>query len=247
MSTEAALALLVVALYLKDCLLLLRSDEALMVTGVLGRRWHAAFGRRDFTLAGREPWLANPFLPHVPVYRLRWSMRASVAATSPAPLGLRAEPLLWRLAPLVWGLWALLFVAVPLAVLGRFGVVAVLWLVGLVYAHIVVALALAWRWRVHFGLSGRAFALLSFECLVCAPYAANLVRRLSLAQTPREDFTAAAARLLPPEALAKVHRECLARIDQQLEAEPEDSAAAAQLQAARRRFDSAPAADDVAS
>ena len=46
MSPEAALPLLVVALYLKDCLLLLRPDEALMVAGVFGPRWRAAFGPR---------------------------------------------------------------------------------------------------------------------------------------------------------------------------------------------------------
>lgn len=247
LSPEAALALLIVALYLKDCLLLLRADEALMVAGVFGPRWRAAFGPRGFKLTGREPWLANPLLPHVPVFRLRWAMRAPATdAAAPAPATdaapvLRAEPLLWRLAPLVWGIWTLLFVMVPLAVLGRFGVVAALWLVALLYLHIALALALTWRWRRQFGLGGRAFALLAFECLACAPYAANLVRRLSLAQSPREDFTAAAARLLPPEALAEVHRECLARIDEQLEAEPEGSAAAAQLQAARRRFEPAAA------
>jgi hypothetical protein len=238
-SPEVVLALVIVAFYLKDCLLLLRRDEAVMVAGRSGSRWRAAFGLRHYTLAGREPWLANPFLPHVPVFRLRWQMQASDHVAAPAvsaARSLRVEPRLRRLAPLVWAIWTLLFVMVPLAVLGRFGVTAALWLVGLLYAHIAVALLLTWRWRVPFGLSHRAFVLLAFECLACAPYAANLVRRLSLSQEMDEAFTAAATRLLPPDALADVHRECLARIDDQLDVEPEASAASAALQAARLRF-----------
>jgi hypothetical protein len=237
MSPEAALVLLIAALYLKDQLLLLRADEALLIPSVFGRRrWRAGFGARGFTIARREPYLANPLLPHQPVFKLRWQMsQAAAPGASAEPL--QTNPLLWRLAPLVWGIWLALFVLIPLTLIGRWGVVATLTAVALLYAHIVLALVLVGLARVRLGLTGRAYALLAFECLACAPYAANLVRRLSWVHAPQpEDFTAAAARLLDAAALAEVHAECLERIDEQLQAEPEDGATAAALQRARQRF-----------
>lgn len=266
MSPEAGLALLVVALYLLDSLLLLHPDEAVLVRrGLAGGgngdknsdsdagRWRAAFGAQGFKLAGREPWLANPLLPHQPVFRLRWRMaqagavpaptaaRSDVAATVAtaeavrfdAPPGLRR---LHQLAPVVWCSWLLLFLLIPCTLLVPLGLRATLAAVLLLYANIVLALALVWRWRCDLGLNGRAFALLAFECAVCAPYSANLVRRLAWHPRSGETFDAAAARLLPAPAMQQVRRECLARIDERLEAEPEGSAEAAALHEARTRL-----------
>jgi hypothetical protein len=170
------------------------------------------------------------------VIRLRWQMmQAAAPAAAAEPLAV--NPVLWRLAPLVWGMWLLLFVLIPLTLVGRWGVVATLSAVALLYVHIVLALVLVWRWRARLGLSARAFGLLAFECLACAPYAPNLVRRLGWVRVPHpEDFTAAAARLLDAAALAEVHAECLARIEEQLQAEVEGSTAFVALQRARGRF-----------
>lgn len=235
MNTEALLALMIVAFYLKDSLLLLRADEAVLVRR-LGGRWRAGFGARGFKLAGREPYLANPFTPHAAVFRLRWAMGAAATPSAvPNKVLAAPAPLAW-LAPFAWIAWLLLFIAIPVTVLARTGVTSTLLAVAWLYVDIAAALALLWRVRARLGLGGRAYALLAFECLVCAPYAANLVRRVAAACRIDEDFTAAALRLLPPPALAEVHRECLARIDEQLEAEPEGGTAAQALARARARF-----------
>jgi hypothetical protein len=238
MSTEALLALMIVAFYLKDSLLLLHSDEAVLVHGPgrAGGRWRARFGARGFKLGGREPYLANPFAPHAPVFRLRWAMQAAPAPGTTGQKVLAAPPQLAWLAPFAWVAWALLFVAIPTTVLARWGVTSTLGAVALLYADIALALAAVWLWRAPLGLGPRAYALLAFECVVCAPYAANLVRRVAWAGPVHEDFTLAAARLLPPGALAEVHGECLARIDEQLEAEAEGSPIAHALRRARARF-----------
>jgi hypothetical protein len=52
----------------------------------------------------------------------------------------------------------------------------------------------------------------------------------------QEDFLHAAARLLPPDALAEVQRECLARVDDRLELAAEGSPEMAALQRARDRL-----------
>lgn len=237
MSTEALLASMIVAFYLKDSLLLLRADEAVLVRG-LGRAggWRAGFGARGFKLGGREPYLANPFAPHAPVFRLRWAMQAAAAPGAAGRKVLAPPPQLAWLAPFAWVAWALLFVVIPATVLGRWGVTSTLAAVALLYVDIALALGAVWHWRAPLGLGPRACALLAFECLVCAPYAANLVRRVAWAGPVHEDFTAAAARLLAPDALGVVHAECLARIGEQLEAEAEGSPAAQALQHARARF-----------
>lgn len=241
MNPETLLALVIVAFYLKDSLLLLHADEAVLVHG-LGGRWRAGFGARGFKLAGREPYLVHPFAPHAPVFRLRWTMTASSTPTATPKAPVAAPPALVRLAPFAWAAWLLLFVAIPTTVLARWGVTSTLAAVALLYADIVLGLAMAWRWRAPLHLGGRAFALLAFECLACPPYAANLVRRAAAALGADEDFTAAAARLLPAAALPPVHRECLARIDEQLEAVAEDGPAATALRRARERFAGDPAA-----
>ena len=114
-------------------------------------------------------------------------------------------------------------------------------MLGLLYLTILLSLALVWRRRVALGLSGPAFAMLAFEVLACAPYAANLVRRLSLHRAVDEDLLAASTRLLAAPALAAVHAQCLARIDDELDWAAEDSLRAQALRAARPRFENEPA------
>ncbi|MBL8325901.1 MAG: hypothetical protein JNJ89_13200 [Rubrivivax sp.] len=244
--SEALLAALIIGLYLKDSLLLLAPDEAVLVRG-LGGHWHAGFGARGYKLAGREPYLANPLTPHAPVVRLRWRMTGpapdpgvageGAAADGAGAAALRLVPVpLARLAPFAWASWLLLFGLIPAAVLAQWGVTFVLWALAALYASIAAALAMLWPLRGPLGLSQRAYALLAFECLVCPPYAANIVRRAAAARTVPDDFVALAGQLLPAAARAQVRRECLARIDEQLEAFDEGDAAAEQLRRARVHF-----------
>ncbi len=224
----------VVALYLKDCFLLLGRDEAVLVRGWRGR-WRAGFGMLDWRLRRREPWLCNPFKPWEPVLRLRWDAAATPAPSPAAPASVPGE---LRLGPWVAVMWLLLFVALPLAYYGHLGLQAVLLVLAELYAVIGVALVLVWRRRAALGLSGAQFGVLAFEVLACAPYAPNLVRRLSLQRRVDEDLLAAARRLLDAPALARMNAQCLARIDDELDWTAEDSPRALALRAARAAFTS---------
>jgi hypothetical protein len=247
-STELALALLIAALYLKDCLLLLQPHEAVLVRA---RVWRAGFGLRQWTLAGREPYWANPLLPHQAVFRLQWNMqKPALAHSTGAPANTQVEEpqrlaALRRLGPLVWWSWLLLFVGIPLTVLGRWGVWATLAALLLLYLNIVASLWWVWIKRVSLGLNARAFALLAFECLACAPYAANLVRRLSwreaAAGQPRPDFTQAAARLLAPPAWEQARAACRVRVQDQIDAEPKGTARARALEQSLQHWSTMPA------
>jgi hypothetical protein len=231
--TELLLVLALAAFFLKDALLLLEPDEAVLVQGWRGR-WRAGFGARHYALGGRHPWLAHPLLPHEPVVRLRWSMSGAPAAASARPVDV--PPALRALQPFALTTWMLLFVTFPVALLGHVRHDVLFTVVGAIYACIVASLTLVYRRRDAFGLDGRGFAALAGELLLCPPLAANLVRRLSLRGAFDEDFAVAATRLLPPEALEAVHRACDARIEDALELVDAGSPRASALAAGRRRF-----------
>lgn len=244
----------IVLLYLQDGLLLLRPNEAVLMRNGRGH-WRAGFGARLWKLADKEPHLANPFLPHRPVYRLAWPMHASkvhlAAQTGAKAMPLQVNAALGWLAPFAWLSWVLLLAVIPAALMARLGLGVLLWVLALLYLNIAAGLLATWLWRERLGLSSglgpgvapRRFALLAFECLACAPYSINLVRRVAWAQPQGEDFVAAAGRLLAPAQLALAHRECLARIDEQLDAVPEGSELAQALQAGRLRFELLAAAE----
>ncbi len=222
-----------VALYLKDCFLLLARDEAVLVRGWRGR-WRAGFGLLDWRLRRREPYLCHPFKPWEPVLRLRWDAAAPVRPVAATLAAVPPEP---RLGPWVGLIWLLLFVALPAAFYGQLGLPVILTVLGTLYAAIAASLVLVWRRRAALGLGGAEFGVLAFEVLACAPYAANLVRRLTLHRRVDEDLLGAATRLLDAPALASVHAQCLARIDDELDWADEASARSQALRAARPRFE----------
>jgi len=229
----------IAALYLKDCFLLLERDQGVLVRGWNGR-WRAGFGLHGWRLRQREPYVCHPFKPWEPVLRLRWD-----AAAVPAPTAVVADaPPPLRLGPWVTGIWLLLFVAVPIALYAPMSTNVLLAVLAELYAFIAVTLVLVWRRRAALGLSASQFGVLAFEVLACAPYAANLVRRLSLHRPVDEDLLSASTRLLDEPARAGVDAQCLARIDDELDWIAEDSARAQALRAARPRF---VAADDPAA
>ena len=242
LDAQALIGPAVLALYLKDCFLLLGHDEAVLVRGWRGR-WRAGFGLRDWQLRRREPYLCHPFKPWEPVLRLRWDAVAGPGATTSVRAAAPGGPVL---GPWVSLAWLLLFVGLPLAFYGHLGLPVVLTVLAGLYATVAIALVLVWRGRVALGLSGSEFGVLAFEVLACAPYAANLVRRLSLHRAADEDLVTAATRLLDTPGRAAVDAACLARIDDELEAAPEDSPRALALRAARPRFEPkvAPDADN---
>jgi hypothetical protein len=237
LDAEALLMLVIGFFFLKDSIRLLHQNEAVLVRGI-GGRWRAGFGTRSWRLAGREPYLANPFLPHEAIVRLAWRMAAgpvdaTVAAANPVAVP-RELP---RFGLVAWLIWAELFVLLPAALSGRVAGISPLLAIALLYATAVAAMVTVWWRRTALNLSNQAFRALAIDCIACPPYAANLVRRLAALQTIDEDFVAASRRLLTPQAQRSVDRECGARIDERIETESPEGDASALLHASRARFD----------
>ncbi len=231
---EGLLVLLIVALFLKDCVLMLHTDEAVLVRA-MGGRWRPGFGARSWRLSGREPYLANPVLPHEPVVRLRWHLEPTgVGGAATRSVSVPRE--IVGMAPWVWLTWLILFLLLPATLLSSVPHVTVLTAVALLYLSIVLSLLVVWRGRQAMQLQPRAFSLLAFECLVCPPYAANMVRKLTTQLALNEEFAQAADRLLKPPALETAFHEIRARIDEQIENEGPESAAGKALGRGRLRF-----------
>jgi hypothetical protein len=101
--------------------------------------------------------------------------------------------------------------------------VSVIAVLAAIYTSILAVIALVWRRAGIFGLTGKKLGALAFECLVCPPFAINLVRRLSIDQCKSADLVVAAEQLLKPEAWATAQQQLGARLEDQMSLEPEGS------------------------
>lgn len=232
MTIDAArlLPLVLIAFYLKDCLLLLDSGEAVLMTGVFGRR-RLGFGWRHYTLRGREPYLCNPLLPFEPVMRWRWLLAPPGNATVVPPQQIEG---LGGLGAAVTAIGAVFLLGLPAALLTHHSITSLLGLLGTGYAWVVFALAVVFFRRQRLGLPTHDFWQLAAEVLLCPPYAVNIVRRLTLRHVVHSDLLALAPELLGAEPTAQAYRECAARVASQLEAEEEGSPRAVRLLEAQR-------------
>lgn len=204
-------------LYLYDSVQLLASNEVLLIPRRYGT-WGAMFGAESFLVRGKEPCLPNPFLPHRPLYRFSWRTEGLVGPCQPwIPPG--NEHVL--LAPFIWTMALALFVVLPLGLFTHLGHLAVAAGVILFYANALAVLALVWFKRNTLGISGKRFASLALESLSCPPFALNLVRHISLAGFPDEDFLSVADRLLPAAERAAALRKMIVRVKNEIDWEDE--------------------------
>jgi len=233
-SAESELMLAALALYLYDSLLMLSSNEAVLVRGWRGR-WHAGFGAQHWRLAGKEPYLPNPLLPHRAHFRLAWHWDRLPTADATSRQ-LQAPKGLTYLAVPVYLSALGLFVVLPLGLFSRLGLPIAVLALALMYLCNIANLLIAFWLRQRLGIPSRLLARIAFECLVCPPYALNLVRRICEAQPSHEDFALTAARLLPAPALAMAHAQCLMRLDEHIDFEHDDSPHLTSMQQARARF-----------
>ena len=186
MSFEILLPVGAIGLYLFDSLLLMYSNELLFVR---------TSGQWDFTrgsallIAGRRLYLPNPFTPHIPQFRVRWSetdprrdterqeeLQPFMRALRPVQVLVMALLLLLLVLPVVLYVYG---TGLELLVLMACFYLVVLAMLGTIFAH-----------RRSLRLTGRSFAAVAFDSLACGPFAVNAVRKLcmrrSLAGNPIE-------------------------------------------------------------
>ena len=223
--------------YLYDSAQLLWHNE--LVFRFDGRRWRFDAGT-DVRLFGRRVHLPNPFQPQHLQFRVLWSDQPTTGIPGPKaeftklhgtlagvriPVLLMALVLLVVLPAVTWTLGA------GLTVLGVFA--------GF-YLLIFVALGFVHRHGTALSCRGKPFAALCFDALACAPFAANLVRKLCARQALTDDALAFARTHFDAATLARLMALVRARIDEELRTLPADSARAARLRLQRTTLEGAP-------
>jgi hypothetical protein len=173
---EVLLPLGAIGLYLFDSTLLLYSNELLFACRA--GKWSFATGSTQ-RLSGRRLYLLNPFTPATPQFRVRWSEADTRQEQESRP---ELDAFLATLGPLrylVIALWVLLL-ALPVELLLLGTGIELLALMAAFYVVILAALGYIYARRRELRVSGKSFLALSFDCLACAPFAINLVRKLAL-------------------------------------------------------------------
>ena len=188
------LLVVILLIYLLDCLVLLYANEAVAKSHHEG--WCVDFGSGQAWVAGKRVYLLNPFTPLAAVYRTHWKIAERLPHADESALARWSEHhrLIARLnthiAATAWVVLVLLPVAMLLwGPLGFLAGAALSWIV-----VIVLLLGFA-SCRRALALSRGEFALLAFECLACPPCAVNLLRKLSLRYSLNVDLVVVAAGL----------------------------------------------------
>ena len=172
--TELWLPIGAAAFYLYDSCCLLWHNE-LMFTRARAR-W-LVHGGSELRLSGRRLYLPNPLLPLRPQFQVQWSLADTRAEPAES-----CAPLLQALVPIgvINQLQLLLLLALP-AISWTLGAsIVLLALFALFYLLTLAALVLVWRRRSACGIQTRAFWLLALDVLACAPFAVNMVRKISM-------------------------------------------------------------------
>jgi hypothetical protein len=104
------------------------------------------------------------------------------------------------------------------------------------YALSICALGVLYARRTALGVSPRKCAMLTFESLACAPFAANLVRKLSLARSRDLPWLKMAEQSWTQDERDKLSRRIAERIQEYLAIEEPGSAEAVRLESVRAQI-----------
>jgi hypothetical protein len=230
---EILLMTAIIGLYLYDSAMLLYGNQAILAATRRGK-WLVEFGSSTYQVLRKDLYIPNPFLPHRAQFLLSWKLEGGPAeaevslaeyARSARPLGL-----------MVWCMAMALFVLLPLGFFTRLGDPMLLIAVLVLYASIIAALAWLWMHRGSFRLTGKKFAAIAFESVVCSPFALNLVRKVTLGVPVHEDLVSAAMRLQDAEGWDTTRATLVRRLNEKIEAEEENTDRMAALLEQRRRL-----------
>jgi hypothetical protein len=229
---EVLLPLGAIGLYLFDSTLLLYSNELLFARRA--GRWSFA-ASSALLLAGRRMCFLNPFTPATPTFRVRWSetdTRPEQESREELDAFLTALRPLQYLVIILWVL--LLALPVELFLLGTG--IELLALMAAFYVVTLAALGYIYARRRELRVSGKSFLALSFDCLACAPFAINLVRKLALRRSLAGNPIDFARRTFEPTTFSTLIQAVCQRVRDEQQREYGQTPRWAQLEAYRKEL-----------
>jgi hypothetical protein len=213
LSFESLLVPGILAFYLYDSIILLSSNELVFTRH--HPAWEFGCPGDSHLLFGRRLYIPNPLTPGIPLFRVYW-LESGQRPKNDASL----EKFLATISPLRYMMVVLLsifFVGIP-AVLIYFGSSKqLLWAFGSIYIVILATLILIFAKKDALGISNRQFLALSFESMACAPFALNLLRKLTLHRSINSDPIEFAREMFRRETFYRLLDAVCERIDEQIE------------------------------
>lgn len=174
------LALALVGIYLVDSLHLLSIGDAVLVTRQ-GRLKYVSFGW-PFELAGRRPYLPNPFTPFRPPLRIQWTSTADEGRkTAPGAATIEMRSLLELTRPIsaLGSLAGFSIVLVAPALLAAGEELLFVAAAGVALLFALAACGILIARRKSLALGGFQVLSMSLVAVLCLPCAANLGRAIA--------------------------------------------------------------------
>ena len=171
-----------IALYVFDSAMMLYGNEFVLVRR--GGRWRLA-KPSAIEFSSRRLYIPNPLTPHRPHFRLHWKFAAAPDVDPSVP---SHEAFLKAVSTVGLGVVPLMVVLASgpvLVALGLASPVNLLVWMAVAYLDVICLLALVYRSRNALGLTRAAFGGLALECALCAPFALNVVRKISERRGPQ--------------------------------------------------------------
>jgi hypothetical protein len=177
LSFETMLVLGVTGFYLYDSAMMLYSNELVFTAG---KQWHFASAESHWQLLGKNLYLPNPLTPGRALFRVCWFITDSSKPQQDLHVLSNFLDSLRPLRGMTYGLFALMFIGLPVMIFGFGSGLELLIIVAATYLTIVAMLLYVLIQRTALRLSKKAISKLAFESLACAPFALNLLRKISL-------------------------------------------------------------------
>jgi hypothetical protein len=229
-SVEWAAALVLIGLYVFDCVLTLFRGQGVLCFA--GGSWSLAFGSVSYTVRDKAVLLLNPFAPW------QGTLLTQRLFEPPAPGALRVSTALRGLAPLRWAVMlqaALVLVALPYlmfrnAAIPLFGVLTI------AYVNVIAMLAMIARVYLRLGVARAPLWGIAAGALLCLPLSVNVMRH-ALLRMPVAGDASRLVRLLPASRRADARRALRMQVVDALQLVPVDAPVHAALIALQRSLD----------
>jgi hypothetical protein len=231
-SFEVLLPIGAIAFYVYDSAILLYGNELALERA--GSGWRTSAGL-PLQIAGRRPFVPNPIAPGTLLFRARWDAEPADSKCPEFDTGALRSALASLRGVVTLQVLLLFVVLPPTSIL--LGAGRLLLVVFVVYYLLTLAgIAVLVVKRRTLRVPGRRIAWLTLESLLCAPFSANLVRKISLARSEELDWRRVAEREFSRETKDQTLRAVDTRITELLAGEEPGSPQSDRLESIRGKL-----------
>jgi hypothetical protein len=220
-SFDHLLILGIIVLYIFDSFLLIYSNEIILLTKK--EKWYFNFPNKNAQMMRKFLYVLSPLNPTEGVFRVFWPVTAIEVENEDINNVVILNLELTALRYATFFLFFLFFVILPIIILNYGSGIQLLCLILFIYFTISIMLFQIWRKKDKLYLSNATFLKISFDSLMCAPFAINLYRKITLNYSVISDPIYFAYNLFDADSYENFTKELSKRIDERLITEDVES------------------------